>query len=125
MPTYRYQCRACSTVWDEIRPLRLHSNTTQCTCSGIADQVLTRPMLSPDLSEPYQSPATGKWITSRREHVEDLARSGCRVYEPGETQDFIKRKAEERKAQLAEYDTLIDSMPDAAFEPLVQAIQSE
>lgn len=31
--------------------------------------------------EPYQSPASGKWITSRRERREDLKRTGCVPYE--------------------------------------------
>lgn len=31
--------------------------------------------------DPYQSPATGKWITNRRERREDLKRSDCVPYE--------------------------------------------
>jgi hypothetical protein len=34
---------------------------------------------------PFESPATGKLITSRAEHREDLAASGCRVLEPDES----------------------------------------
>lgn len=34
---------------------------------------------------PFESPATGKWITSRAEHRYDLAASGCRVLEPDES----------------------------------------
>jgi hypothetical protein len=34
---------------------------------------------------PFESPATGKIITSRAEHREDLAASGCRVLEPDES----------------------------------------
>ena len=31
--------------------------------------------------EPYQSPASGKWISNRRERRDDLARTGCVPYE--------------------------------------------
>jgi hypothetical protein len=34
---------------------------------------------------PFESPATGKIITSRAEHRYDLAASGCRVLEPDES----------------------------------------
>lgn len=41
------------------------------------------PMVIRDI-DPYESPATGKWITSRSEAREDLKASGCRILEPEE-----------------------------------------
>lgn len=34
---------------------------------------------------PFISPATGKPVTTRAEHREDLAASGCRILEPSES----------------------------------------
>jgi hypothetical protein len=42
------------------------------------------PMVVSDL-EPYESPATGKIITSKSEQREDLAKSGCRLLDPSES----------------------------------------
>ena len=53
-------------------------------------------MISPDL-EAYESPVDGRVVDGRKQRREDLARSGCRPYEPGETRDFIERKNDEAK----------------------------
>jgi hypothetical protein len=42
------------------------------------------PMVVSDL-EPYESPMTGKIITSKSEQREDLAKSGCRLLDPSES----------------------------------------
>lgn len=43
------------------------------------------PMIVVENFIPFESPATGKWITNRAEHRYDLAASGCRVMEPDES----------------------------------------
>lgn len=42
--------------------------------------------------EGYNCPVTGKYIEGRAAHEENLKRQGCRVLEPGETEQFIKEK---------------------------------
>jgi hypothetical protein len=48
------------------------------------------PMIFVDNMEPYVSPVSGEVVRNRREHKNDLDRSGCRVYEG--------RQAEQREA---------------------------
>lgn len=43
----------------------------------------------------YDCPITGKFISSRAEHRENLKRTGCRNLEPGESRDAIKRKEQD------------------------------
>jgi len=58
----------------------------------------TTPMVHVDIPA-YQSPASGKWITSRSERREDLKRTNCIEYEPSMVQEQQKRHAQE-DAQL-------------------------
>ena len=48
------------------------------------ERVIKPPRVVTDL-EPYESPVTGEWITSRSQQREDLAKSGCRIVEPDES----------------------------------------
>jgi hypothetical protein len=63
------------------------------------------PMVVSDL-EPYESPMTGKIITSKSEQREDLAKSGCRLLDPSEspTKGAIRNKkfAEKRGFQVSD-----------------------
>lgn len=43
------------------------------------------PMIVVEDFQPFESPATGKMITSRAEHRYDLAASNCRLLEPDES----------------------------------------
>lgn len=67
------------------------------TDSGFVDASTGEPMPMPERDgiclpqiiteqfEPFESPATGKMISSRNELREDLAASGCRLLEPDES----------------------------------------
>ena len=61
-----------------------------------------RAMISSDAAG-YDCPVTGKWIDGRAAHRENLKRTGCRVFEPGEKQNFEKEKPREmdRNAEIA------------------------
>ncbi|HEY6018995.1 MAG TPA: hypothetical protein VIY48_03615, partial [Candidatus Paceibacterota bacterium] len=66
----------------------------KCACGSPARRVISAPLFSVDQTG-YDCPITGKWISSKREHRENLAQHGCRVLEDGETQASIaRRKAE-------------------------------
>ena len=49
-----------------------------------APYVPAMPLVISDL-EPYESPASGKIITSKSEQREDLAATGCRLLDPSES----------------------------------------
>lgn len=41
---------------------------------------------------PYQSPVSGKWISSRPERRDDLRATGCREVDPTEKPAFMRDK---------------------------------
>jgi hypothetical protein len=51
----------------------------------------------------YTCPVTNKWVEGRAAHRENLKRTGCRVFEPGERENYIKEKPKEmeRNAERA------------------------
>lgn len=57
---------------------------------------------------PYESPVTGKPITSRRERREDLLRSGSIEWEPGLREHVAKRKADLFEADLRHAEQKVD-----------------
>jgi hypothetical protein len=59
--------------------------------------------------EGYNCPVTGNWIEGRAAHRENLKRTGCRVFEPGELEQFkrdrpknIERDSERFAEQMCE-----------------------
>ena len=57
----------------------------------------------------YDSPIDGRPITSMKARTEDLARSGCRPYDPDQKQDQQRRKIESQKALEKSIDTSVAS----------------
>jgi hypothetical protein len=51
-------------------------------------------MVMQDSLEPFESPATGRWIESRRQMEQDLRESGCHLRERGEEKDVARARAE-------------------------------
>lgn len=55
-----------------------------------------RPHLVSDY-EAYECPVTGKMIEGRAAHRENLKRTGCRLFEPGEREQYIKNESRRRE----------------------------
>lgn len=53
--------------------------------------------------EGYTCPVTNKWVSSRAAHAENLKRTGCRLLEPGEREQYERDKPREieRSAEKA------------------------
>lgn len=67
--------------------------------------------------EGYTCPVTGKFVDGRRDHRENLKRTGCRVLEPGEKDQFIKerpREAERNAERAADFlsDRIAERWPE-------------
>lgn len=43
----------------------------------------------------YTCPVTGKWVDGRRDHRENLKRTGCRILETGEKERFVRDRPKE------------------------------
>jgi putative FmdB family regulatory protein len=105
VPIYTYACPDCHQQFDLYRTIDAMQQQEACSsCGGIAHKAITAPLIKGDLSG-YSCPISGKWIEGRRAHVENLKKHGCRVYEAGETRDFIKSKAKRDEAAV---DALLD-----------------
>ena len=52
--------------------------------------------------EGYNCPITNKWVEGKSAHRENLKRHGCRVFEPGELEEFKRNKPREieRNAEI-------------------------
>jgi hypothetical protein len=87
-------------------------------CYSIADRFISRaPMGFVKADIAYKCPITDKPITSRREHEENLARHGCRVFEAGEKEEAQRRHA----AAEAE----LDAKVEATAEEFVGSLSTE
>lgn len=120
MPLYEYSC-ACGKHFDVFKKLAELDIPEYCACGGLSQRLISAVAVRGDYP-PYECPVTGEWIEGRRAHEENLKRTGCRVYEPGETDSFLKRKARDNEAFLDEIGEdaarMVDAMPAAKKEAL-------
>lgn len=110
MPTYVYECQQHGRFERALR-MKDHTSTAACPhCAATSPQVITRPMVIFDVAPwaAFESPTTGKLITSRRESHEDLRRSGCRLLEPGESDQYRKDEARRQKENEKASEALVD-----------------
>lgn len=105
MPLYAYKCPKCGAKFDRLLRLADYAQPQQCYCGTYAEKQVTAAAVIPDYA-PYNCPVTGKLISGRRQHEENLKRQGCRVLETGESTQIIKqREAEERAFDKAVEET--------------------
>lgn len=92
MPTYVYRCPE-NHQFERILPLARFNEVQYCPiCQATASRVIVAPAVLGDYPG-YQCPVSGQWIEGRKAHNENLARTGCRVLEPGETAQASRRAA--------------------------------
>ena len=126
MPVYEYKC-SCGKRFDRYLRLADYDKPQTCECGQVAVKQLSAPAVRGDYAG-YSCPVTGQWIEGRRAHEENLARHGCRVLEPGET-EFARRN---HAAAEAEFDRqieqtaeqLVAGLPSQKLEKLASEMQS-
>lgn len=74
MPLYEVRCKTCGKHTDIFRSLANYDDLPTC-CGEVVERVLSAPMVIADI-QPYQSMATGEWITSRSHHRDHLRAHG-------------------------------------------------
>lgn len=127
MPVYSYKCPSCQKTFDRFLRLVDYDLPQNCDCGTQAVKQLCAPAVRGDYAG-YSCPVTGQWIEGRRAHEENLARHGCRVLEPGETESA--RRAHARSE--AEFDRqieqtaeqLVAGLPSQKLEKLASEMQS-
>lgn len=110
MPVYEYHCAACNVRFDAFKKMAQYKDPQFHTCGKEAERVVSLPMVAVDYPA-YVSPATGKLVEGKKAHIEDLKRSGCRIFEPGERED-AKRRAVAADKKL---DTFVDNSVEKVF----------
>jgi putative FmdB family regulatory protein len=91
MPLYTYHCPSCNAYMDVFSKIAERDHLVACGEGHPMQRILRAPMVQGDY-ETYDCPVTGRPITGRKAHKENLARLGCRLLEPGETAQFQRRK---------------------------------
>lgn len=98
MPFYGFRCSNghYKTHYAKIAD---RDNSRQCDgCGANLHRLIEAPALRPEI-QAYQSPIDGRWINSRAQRTEDLARSGSIPWEPEMKQDIERnRLANQEKA---------------------------
>lgn len=93
MPLYDYQCQTCGKVIEVFA----HFTDPPPECHGPMQKLILPTAINPDIAnwDAYQSPTTGKWIHSRKQRADDMARSNARPWEgmQQEQQEAARQKA--------------------------------
>lgn len=108
---YEAVCLTCGAYHTYVRKAADYLDTPECCGRKTEKRLLTAPMAHMDIQpwDAYESPATGKTITSYAQRREDMKASGCRDYEGRESEERqaarIRKYDEEKQEQ--ELDTTV------------------
>ena len=83
IPTYQSLCLKCNKRHEFIAQVAYRNETPMC-CGALTERrIFDAPVGHMDFQswEPYESPASGKIITSKKERREDFKRTNTRQYE--------------------------------------------
>lgn len=85
---YQAVCMKCGAYHEYIRTVSQRDDTPECCGQKTEKRLLSAPMARMDIQpwDAYESPATGKYITSYAQRREDMKAAGCRDYEGKESE---------------------------------------
>jgi hypothetical protein len=115
MPIYESVCMKCGGYHEYIATISNCLDTPICCDTKTEKRIFSSPMGMVDIPA-YESPATGKWITSRSERREDLKRSGCREWEGADVER--KESAKIKAANEAKQDAALEHTVRKAWQDL-------
>lgn len=117
MPVYLYACPVCARKREVVKPIAELNRKEHClNCEAAMNRQICAPAVRGDYAG-YSCPVTGKWIEGRRAHEENLKRTGCRVLEPGESDNA-------RRASAAA-DAALDQAVESTVEEFVETLPSD
>lgn len=128
MPLYELQCLN-GHKFDRFIKLANIDEPQTCECNASAHRIISPCMFSIDATNfpAYQSPTTGRIITSKTQRREDMAASGCVDYEPSLIEHQAKRIAREDaeldKKVEEHIEKTIYEMPTAKKERLATEVE--
>lgn len=112
---YEAKCRVCNSVEEYVRPASEYLDTPKCCGQKMEKVILSVPFGVVDIPA-YESPASGKWITSRAERREDFKRTGTRPWEG--IKDERAEAAKQAKYAEQKADAVLDKTVRAAWAQL-------
>lgn len=126
-PLYEFVCSS-RHHFERYLPVADYRTPQNCDCGAPGRRIISVPMLlirSKDIC--YDSPIDGRPITSMAARLDDLARSGCREYDPCMKQDYHRRIEREEKQLEAAIESTVDAeiaaMPSRKREHLASELQ--
>lgn len=126
MPTYESECPQCGKRLEYIRSVSECELTPTCDECGLITKkcIFTAPSMWMDIApwEGYQSPTSGKYITSKAERREDLAKSKCRPWEGIEQEK--KEAARKKQYQREALDKQADKAVEKAWQQVPESIKA-
>lgn len=112
MPVYTTLCPTCGhrdTVFRRVDERDADLPFCDQHCGTRVQRIIDKPAVHAEIAA-YESPATGRMITSRAERREDLRRAGALEWEPGMRQDIERRRQELIEKDLATIDAGVDNV---------------
>lgn len=99
MPSYQYRCKQCEKQFDRVLPMSQYNRPQDCgLCGAVMEKIITAPPAVRGDYASYSCPVTGKPIDGRKAHEDNLRRTGCRILEPGESQDAANFRTHQSNA---------------------------
>lgn len=115
MAIYDAVCLICHTEHEYVRRIADCMDTPVCCGGKTEKRIFSAPHGIVDIPA-YESPATGKWITSRAERREDFKRSGCREWEGIESERKVQ--VQRTKDEAVKQDAALDATVRKAWAQL-------
>ena len=118
MPLYSYICSK-EHEFDRFLKLKDYAEPQVCECGAKCKKVIKPTMINFDMPdwERYESPASGKPITSYKQRKDDMERTGCVDYCPS-----MKKTQQDN---VAREDAKIDKLVDETVEREYEAMPSK
>lgn len=112
---YESECLCCGKRHEYVRSVAQYLDTPECCGQRTEKRIYSAPMGIVDIPA-YESPASGKWITSRAERREDFKRTGTRPWEGKEQEQ--KEAARQKAYDEAKADAALDHTVRKAWQEL-------
>lgn len=113
MPTYEYTCKA-GHHFERILPVADYQTPQTCECGKQGRRIISLPLAGFVQREcRYDSPVTGKPISSWKQRRQDLAENNCREYDPEMRTDYDNRAKRSNEALEKSFDATVDKIYDS------------
>jgi hypothetical protein len=116
MPVYQAECPICGTQEDYFASVDQRNELVPTCCGKQMNRIMSGCMGFVKKDIAYESPTTGKTITSHRARVDDLKRSRARPWEGLQTE---RQEADRKRAyQESKHDAKLEDASRRAFHQL-------